>query len=438
MVSGGDDGVLLYYDRFIDPAQDSGMGLWWVENLEDVQAHQMNTVCLSEFHEWAEVGSWLRFIEQWPYVFVASPNREFVETVRRYVRGVDILSPAPNAFQGYDSLAHFAAEHTKSEIDRLLYGAVVEPAYGILEVAKIATVSSLSIPRTLSGLPKLDKYTRGFRQGELSVWTGKRGEGKSSLLGQILLDSIDQGSKVMAYSGELPARQFRAWVLVQAAGPRGVDFVSDPDTGQPVYYATDGTAKLIDEWWAGRFYLTDLNTEFAHDENRIIDDFTYAHRSLGCDVFLVDNIMTARFNDNRDFYRAQSQFAQRLSRFAKANNVHVHLVAHPRKVQNDKAIIDADDISGSGDIPNIADNAFSVCRVPDDKVEEMGCASVVNILKCRETGAKGVKIALDFDPNVKRFWCPGCGGPDKAYGWERVEQTEFTDLGNESVPFEGG
>lgn len=408
-----------------------------MERPEDVQRHPINTVCLSALHDWTEVANCTEFIQQWPFVFVASPNREFVELVRRYVRVCVILSPRAGAFDGYGSFADFAAEHTSTELDRLLYGAIVEPAYGILEVARIPTVPSLSIPRTLSGLSKLDKNTRGFRQGELSVWTGKRGEGKSSLLGQILLDAIDQGARVMAYSGELPARQFRSWALVQAAGPRGVQFVPDPDTGEPVYFATDTVTKLIDAWWAERFYLSDINAEFAHNEDRILDDFAYAHRALGCDVFLVDNIMTAQLSGDRDFYRSQSMFAQRLSRFAKANSVHVHLVAHPRKTQGEKAIVDADDISGSGDIPNIADNAFSVRRLSDEDAEKMGFSSVVNILKCRETGAKGIKVALGFDPTVKRFWCPGDGGPDRAYGWERAEQMDLTELGSdEPVPFE--
>ena len=45
--------------------------------------------------------------------------------------------------------------------------------------------------------------------------------------------------------------------------------------------------------------------------------------------------------------------------FAKKNEVHVHLVAHPRKGDNDKKkLLTADDIGGSADITNRADNAF--------------------------------------------------------------------------------
>lgn len=49
------------------------------------------------------------------------------------------------------------------------------------------------LDKVLYGIPNLDRATGGAVMGELSVWTGKRGEGKSTLLDQFLLEAIDQG-----------------------------------------------------------------------------------------------------------------------------------------------------------------------------------------------------------------------------------------------------
>ena len=65
-----------------------------------------------------------------------------------------------------------------------------------------------------------------------------------------------------------------------------------------------------------------------------------------------DNLMTARLAaSERDFYRAQGTFTGRLVEFAKRNEVHVHLVAHPRKTDRERPL-DADDVGGSGEVTN--------------------------------------------------------------------------------------
>ena len=105
-----------------------------------------------------------------------------------------------------------------------------------------------------------------------------------------------------------------------------------------------------------------------HDEGNILRLFEYAHRRYDCDVFLVDNIMTAALKDaaTLGYWQAQSVFTGRLVAFAKGRGVHVHLVAHPRKT--DKRI-EADDVGGSADITNRADNVFKVERVKDEMAE---------------------------------------------------------------------
>ena len=59
-----------------------------------------------------------------------------------------------------------------------------------------------------------------------------------------------------------------------------------------------------------------------------------------------------------DYFRAQSNFAGRLVQFAKTRGVHVHLVAHPRKSDKTRKHLSSDDVGGSGDLTNRADNVF--------------------------------------------------------------------------------
>lgn len=236
-------------------------------------------------------------------------------------------------------------------------------------------------------------------------------------MGQILLDAINQGRRVCAYSGELPAKQFKRFIRQQAAGYLHVTKREDPLTGKSFFLVNDDVKVPIDRWFDGTLFLTDIRDKAAHDEETILRLFEGANRRYGCDTFLVDNIMTAQLRGEAEqgYYRAQSTFAGRLADFCKRLGVHVHLVAHPRKTEG-KRPLEADDVGGSGDITNRADNVFKVERAPEEKVQELGYSSLLTILKNREFGARG-KVKLEFNEPSRRLFQMG-GSPAKRYGWE--------------------
>ena len=150
-------------------------------------------------------------------------------------------------------------------------------------------------------------------------------------------------------------------------------------------------------------------------------------------MFLVDNLMSARFKAMResDFFRAQSNFTGRLVEFAKKYEVHVHLVAHPRKTSSK---LEADDVGGSGDITNRADNVFSLARLDEVEAEEKGYDTVLDVLKNRSFGFSG-SFGLTFDPKTRRFSRPGT--LEKVYGWDRpAPQTTFEEIEDHGdIPF---
>ena len=258
----------------------------------------------------------------------------------------------------------------------------------------------------------------------MSVWTGTRGSGKSTLIEGLLLNAIDQDVKVFAYSGELTSANFHNSVVIQAAGGNHVHSEVDPHSGKEYYIVDTATEREINAWLDGKFFLYDNNIADANDADSIISTMTLAAHRYGCKMFLCDNLMTARFGRNdRDFYREQSEFVGRLVEFAKKTNTHVHLVAHPRKAGEGQLI--ADDVGGSGDITNRADNVFSIKRVTEDGAEfDAG----LTILKNRYYGVMG-KVKLNFDKRCSRFYEAG-SNPDFRYGWDKgmVELPQDTQM----------
>ena len=133
----------------------------------------------------------------------------------------------------------------------------------------------------------------------------------------------------------------------------------------------------------------------------------------------MDNIMTIGLKGGKDgeYFRAQSHFAGRLVQFAKQHEAHVHLVAHPRKADGGRKNLTSDDVGGSGDLPNRADNVFAL---EQGVIELQGKQVPVRTIHCLKNRMFGgtKKVAMAFDVKSRRFYRPG-EAADKQYGWER-------------------
>ena len=288
----------------------------------------------------------------------------------------------------------------KDSVKRAVYSAEYVPIAGLIRLADVKAYDPAKEIRVLSSVPKLNETIGGYAMGQLSVWTGITGSGKSTFLGQEMLAAVSQKIPVMAYSGELPGAVFRYILELQIAGPDGV--VSDTDmAGRQTYKVKPDLWRDVRDWYAPYFYL--LDSFGGVSAEALLEVFEYAARRHDCKVFLVDNLMTTRFEGNKDdFYRKQSELIGRLKDFAHEFNVHVHIVAHPRKVEGK---ITKFDISGSLDIANRPDNIFSVHRVGEKEKEDMdNWTNLVSILKDRSGGLQDTQIGLLFETRCRRFY----------------------------------
>lgn len=277
----------------------------------------------------------------------------------------------------------------------------------IIELADVEAVDLNNMPRIYTRIPELDRIIGGMFYGQVILLTGKRGEGKSTLMSQFTGDAIEQGVKTLAYSGELPNYHFKRWLDLQLAG--GKNLVESTNRfGDKVYSLAPETVKKISEWYRGKMYIYD-NTVIDDDECvQLLDTIEIAIQRHGIKLVCLDNLMTALDVDlDKDIYRAQSRFLKRLKQIATRYNIVVLLVAHPKKTKDDVVI---EDISGSGDISNRVDVVLSYSRTPTGD----GC---VKVFKNRLTGklcTEGIK--LFYSESSKQITSVQSGR--KSYGWE--------------------
>lgn len=305
------------------------------------------------------------------------------------------------------------------------------PVAGIIRMANVETVDYSKARKVRSAIKGVDKIIGGYIMGLITIWTGVNSSGKSTFISQELCESLEQGFNVCAYSGELSAGMFKTWMDLQLSGPAHVKKVYDPVKEEEVPAVDMSIARKLNKWYYDKMFLYDSYTGGATDKD-IFKIFEYAARRYNCEVFLVDNLMTTAFTSGeKDFYRAQSQFIGQLKDFARKFDVHVHIVAHPRKTEGKLTKMD---VAGSGDITNRADNVMAIHRLSEDEKEKDKYSeldNLVQIFKSRIYGTQDVEVGLKFNWMSKRFYPPS-GNQYKRYGWNKEPDLEEVE---EKCPF---
>ena len=272
----------------------------------------------------------------------------------------------------------------------------------------VQKVDLLSLPHIKSGLSALDRIIQGLFDGQLIVVTGKRGQGKSTFASNILSNALDQGRNIFAYSGELPDYHFRNWLDLQIAGVQNIDATKN-EWGDFTYTLRESAAQKLSAFYQGRAYIYD-NSAIPQDcrlQDNLLASVRYAADELNCSVILIDNIMTAVDMLDNDAYAIQSDFVKRLKALAAEKNLIILLIAHPRKTKNGEEFVN-DDVSGSGDITNLADIVLSYSRIEESSSasEEGKYQSAIAVTKNRLTGkltTKESKIKVKYSEVTKRI-----------------------------------
>lgn len=341
------------------------------------------------------------------------PGKEMIEELSKKLES-SVFHPNWELYESCKDTNEILFRHGASRIKEIMDSVKLIPVVGLINIADIVPIDITQIKRTMSGIPSLDKMTGGLYMGDLNVWTGKRGEGKSTLLTQMMLGAVEQGYNVCVYSGEIPAERFQYGLYLQAAGFYVCE-KTDEATGKTVSYVPKKYFKQINDWLNYRMWLYDSQVVDSDEGESIIRVFEQAYRRYDCRVFMVDNLMTVQTSKNEsDFYQSQADFTIKLRNWAKKLNVCVHLVVHPRKT-NGKYVSDNDEVGGRSTITDIACAAFSIRRLSESEAHENGCDSIITCMKNRMYGERG-NVQLNFINKSRTFYQPG--HPEPRFSWD--------------------
>ena len=246
-----------------------------------------------------------------------------------------------------------------------------------------------------------------FRPGEVTIWGGANGAGKSLVTGMVALSLMAQNQKVCIASFEMKPRKTLERMARQWAG-------SSPD--DPAYAGPEAKAAMIDIYeqfrdWASSLWLYDQQGTVT--ANKVAAVARYCATEKGVKHIFIDSLM--KCVSGEDDYNGQKTFVDELTAIARDHDMHIHLVHHIRKPSDESHKPNKYDYKGSGSITDQVDNVISVWRnkpkerkIEEGKTVEATEPDALLICDKQRNGEWEGSIGLWFDRGSQQY----LGGPN--------------------------
>ncbi len=348
-----------------------------------------------------------------------------------------ILHVREQDYQGCKDANELLQKYGEEAVRKAVKNAVMAPVQRVLSLAEVENVNIYELPKLKTGIRELDRTLYGgLPFGMVCVIAGKRGGGKSTLASWIMANAVEQGYSTFAYSGELPNYLYKSWFDFQIAGRNHI-VENETSYGTVNRFITNRNQELINAWYQERAYIYDSRIVETDEQEDLLKSVTRAIMQYGIRVVLIDNLMTAMYIDEKpgtDKYDQQGRFVRELTKIAIRHDVLILLVAHRRK---NTASPDAnDEISGSGDITNLAGITLSYDRGDKEEINKGFMDEEQRkliIAKNRLFGKVDLKgMILSYDERSKRIYGPR-DDVNVQFGWDQTDGYEY--VGDLEIPF---
>lgn len=311
-----------------------------------------------------------------------------------------------------------------------------------LSLKQIAYVDVSQLASIPTGIIDFDKRTGGLLLGDVTIMSGISGAGKTSLIDTIVANVLNRGFKVAVWSGEMQGFRYAQWQHQILAGR---PYVKKKEGWDNFWYCPKNIADKINEWLDGKFWLYNCE-EYGSRFAQLRNDIEEVVKQQGVNLIIIDNLAALNLSDlDGQKYEKQTQFITEIKDFCKKNNTSCIIVCHPRKVVS---FLRKEDVAGTADLVNLADNLVILHRVGKDFVQRAGeflgtkeveqyrdFSSVLEVAKNRSMGVVDYLVGLYFEPESRRL--KNSIAEHIVYGWVEPPASNplFASLPNEDAVF---
>ena len=285
--------------------------------------------------------------------------------------------------------------------------AIEQPIPTVVDFSNVKEYNLDEVDGVTFGIKELDKGLMRLYDSSVTVVYAKPSAGKTSLMNQLISETMNDGKPVFLYSQELSNALQSNWILFSLAGRQNINtFISKEDT--PYYRVTPSARKEILNYYKNMLFL------YRDGESIEIDDILKTAemcvRRQGCKLVVLDNLTCISCKGCESDLHRQTEIVRKTVQFAITFSVPVVLVSHSRKTHDSLGI---DDVTGSMNIANLSSRMLSMERNVDGGV-------TVKLVKDRYLGKNGMTFNLNFDYPSRRFFTTE-DELNKVFAWDKGE-----------------
>lgn len=235
-----------------------------------------------------------------------------------------------------------------------------------------------------TGLKTIDYGLNDLAPGATTLITGRSNGGKSTFVKQIIANAIDQDNKIYLMSGEGNPEIFlnELYQCVVGRDKKYYDVVRinkryKKEPKQEIL-------KQLQQWHYKKLVMFNKGDSKLKTMDQLLNMLEYEIKINQYNLIIIDNLMSILSVQASEKYEQQADFMQRLCDLSKAYNTHIILVLHPNKTYKKGEDMDFEQISGSSDLYNKADNIITVIREYKEEKIQQGINGKIKVLKNRE------------------------------------------------------
>lgn len=295
----------------------------------------------------------------------------------------------------------------KEYVMQLISDAKDVPVTSVVDYSELEELDISQMDGVKTGIKPLDNELIKIFYGTLTVLSGRPSSGKTSIIDQIIAQTMDGNNSAFLFSKEMPERMSANWFNAILAGRRNmVEMVSKE--GKKFSVVPYSTQKQMQKFYEKKLFIYRDNE--PNDVESVMKSAEECVRKYGCKLIVLDNLMMIDLNcSESDKNTAQTNLMNMLIKFAAKFNVAVVLIAHPRKTQDMNSDIEMYDISGTSNIINLAMRSIGLRRVSkkekaDQKSKWKDYDVVLTVIKDRLLGKTDFQVGLWYDIVSRRFY----------------------------------
>lgn len=259
---------------------------------------------------------------------------------------------------------------TNDTPERILYDAGSQTAAEMLAAYKLKMDNFDTLPLDIEG-----EIVRLYR-GEWTIISGYTGTGKTTWLRQVICHLLKAGKNVFVATLEQSPEHYIIELAATAAG-------GEMPTEKQLQSFLDAYGSQLKLW--GLIGVAEHKKILA-----TVRDLAEA----GLDYAVIDSLMMLDIDS--DDFEAQRKFAALMSATVQAKNVHIMLVAHPKKPMSADQEPTVQDVAGSGHLGNLAYNAHFIRRGPEAPGQPNITPMELHCLKQRTRSRLGVIVGCFY------------------------------------------